>query len=324
MIRRLMAVALLGAGCASMAINAAPKKKANPVQSAFSKKANDAFWAALHGGHYADIPRVKELLQRAYMEDPFDAVTTAHLGFLHVWKISERGRLEQVQASITDEMLLSQRYFHEAVEMTDDPRFMGFLAGAELANGTIHKDEKLIRQGYFRMKDAVERFPEFNLFARGYGGSAQPVDSERFKKGLEDMWANVEFCFGERVKRDDPDYAPVMHEETTVGPKRVCWNGWIAPHNHEGFALNLGDYLVRAGDKKAAKRMYENAKLSKTYGDWPYREVLEKRLEQLDENAVLWSKPSAEWPKDRQVMFGSTFSCGGCHEGTVPVQTAAR
>lgn len=37
-----------------------------------------------------------------------------------------------------------------------------------MAEGTIHKDEKLIRQGYFRMLDSVKAWPEFNLLTAGY------------------------------------------------------------------------------------------------------------------------------------------------------------
>lgn len=305
---------LLASSCASIAINAAPPKQANPVQSAQSKAANDLFWDALHGGKYEALPDVIEQLQRAYLADPMDAITTAHLGFAHIWAAAERTRLDPIPATVTDHLLLSQRYFAEAVEMTGDPRFLGFLAGAELANGTIHKDQRLIRQGYFRMKDAVAQFPEFNLFSRGYSASSAAWDSERFRGGLDDMWKNVEFCFDGKVTRADPDYTPVMAMQTQTGPKRVCWNNWIAPHNHEGFALNLGDMLVKAGDAKAARRMYENAKLSSTYAQWPYRALLEQRLAQLDENLVLFRKPAEEVPKERRMMFSSSANCGACHE----------
>ncbi len=318
----LVVALLLLSGCASIAINAAPKKKANPVQSEQSKAANDVFWTALHAGNYDALPGVIELLQQAYLADPTDAITTAHLGFAHIWKAAERVRLEKVPATITDHLLLSQRYFAEAFEMTNDWRFAGFLAGAELANGTIHKDEKLVRQGFFRMKEAVAAFPEFNLFASGYQASSAAVDSDRFKQGLEAMWKNVDFCFDGKVSRADPDYGPVMFMETQVGTRRVCWNNWITPHNHEGFALNLGDMLVKAGDLKAGRRMYENAKLSKTYAQWPYKDLLEKRLANINENTEIFRKPTAEVPKDRLMMYASEANCAGCH-ADAPAEVAA-
>jgi hypothetical protein len=311
-------LALCGAGCAAMAVATAPKKEPSATQTPAAKEANDAFWAALHAGAYADIPKVKELLQRAYLNDPSDAITAAHLGFLHIWSIAERARLDSPRASVTDDMLLAQHYFREAVQMTGDPRFMGFLAVTELANGTLHKDEKLVRTGYFRMKDAVARFPEFNLFARGYAASQLPVDSERFKAGLEDMWVNIDACIDARFDRNRPDYAPYMRLETTAGPKRVCWNGPIAPHNLEGFALNFGDMLVKHGDVAAARVMYGNAKLSRTFDRWPYRALLERRLAQADENVDIFRRPVDQQPKDRRIMFASEASCSGCHADAQP------
>ena len=61
--------------------------------------------------------------------------------------------------------------------MSGDPRYLGFLASTELANGAIHRDQKLLRTGYFRMNDAVSAFPQFNLFSRGFVLSGQQVDS---------------------------------------------------------------------------------------------------------------------------------------------------
>jgi hypothetical protein len=307
-------VALASTGCVQFAINAAPRKQANPEQSEQSKTANDFFWEALHAGRYDALPEVIEALQRAYLTDPHDAVTATHLGFAHIWAVAERTRVDPIPATVTDHMLLSRQYFLEAVEMTGDARLLGFLALTELANGTIHRDERMIRTGYFRMKDAVATYPEFNLFSRGYSGASPPVGTERFAQGLEDMWKSIEICVGDKVPRDNPDYTALMKLETTTGPKRVCWNGWIAPHNHEGFMLNFGDMLVKAGDAKAARRMYENAKLSKTYATWPYREVLESRLEHLEENGNFFRQPPAMVPKERRMMFDSPFNCSACHQ----------
>jgi hypothetical protein len=64
---------------------------------------------------------------------------------------------------------------------------------------------------------------------------------------------------------------------------RACWNSWIAPHNFEGFFLNFGDMLARANDLPNARAMYEAARLPKSYAQWPYRDVLERRLARLEQ-----------------------------------------
>ncbi len=81
-----------------------------------------------------------------------------------------------------------------------------------------------------------------------------------------------------RIERTHPDYSPYMVKETTEGRKRVCWNSWIAPHNFEGFFLNMGDMLGKSGDWQTAQKIYSNARLSRTYPVWTYRPVLEDRI----------------------------------------------
>jgi hypothetical protein len=44
-----------------------------------------------------------------------------------------------------------------------------------MTEGTVHKDEKMVRRGYHIMKDAVAAWPEFNPFTAGYTASTQPV-----------------------------------------------------------------------------------------------------------------------------------------------------
>src|SRR6185503_12812995 len=118
---------------------------------------------------------------------------------------------------------------------------------------------------------------EFNLFTAGYVMSRLPASSPRFKEGLEWEWRNLDVCIGERIDRANPDYAKYMALETRQGIKRVCWNSWIAPHNLEGFFLNMGDMLVKSGDWQTAQKIYANARLSKTYASWKYPSVLEER-----------------------------------------------
>ena len=115
------------------------------------------------------------------------------------------------------------------------------------------------------------------------------------------------------VDRRAGDATKYLALETTTGPKRACWNSWIAPHNFEGFFLNLGDMLVKQGDAGTARRVYAYAKLSKTYGQWPYRAILEERIGQAEENIALFRDPKPG-ERIRTMMAHSAFSCMGCHQ----------
>jgi hypothetical protein len=306
---------LLGsAGCATFAVATAPSKHAAKDTSDAALSADRAFWSAFHGGHYDDIGAALEELEAVYLAHPNDPNTAAHIGFLHAWRVSERRRLPKVPASVTDDVVLARRYFAEAVTLApDDARFRGFLASMTLAEGNIHGDAKLVRRGFYDLGDAVDAWPEFNLFTRGYVLSQLPFDDPAYTTAVDDQWKNLDACVGKRVDRSNPDLAAFLAEETHEGPKRACWNSWIAPHNFEGFFLNMGDMIVKAGDPQTARKLYAQAKLSKGYDAWPYKDALERRLVHADENvAVFRAKPSTAG--ESGPMIATPFACMGCHQ----------
>jgi len=303
-------------GCAYFAVQFAPEKLPSTTRSNAAELADALFWKTLHDGQYNQIPVVLNALTAAYLENPNDAITAAHIGWMHVWRLSERARMAEIAATTTDHAMLSRRYFEEAVRLNPaDARYLGFYASMLLAEGEIHKDERLIRTGYFKLLDSIKAFPEFNYFTAGYGMSGRPHDSERFKEGLEYQWLNLDVCVGEKVNRQNPDYQKYMHMETEEGPKRVCWNSWIAPHNFEGFSLNMGDMLVKSGDWQTAQKIYANARLSPDYAQWKFRDVLEERIAQAKTNVAMFNvPPDATGRTAKPIMFQSAFSCTGCHQ----------
>jgi hypothetical protein len=90
-----------------------------------------------------------------------------------------------------------------------------------------------------------------------------------------------------------------MRLETREGPKRVCWNSWIAPHNFEGFFLNFGDMLVKAGDPTRAVTMYSNAMLSHEYASWPFKDVLERRIADAPRNVEVFRREGGQRARRR-------------------------
>lgn len=311
-----LALVLAAAGWVNrgrIAVWLAPAKKATKARSEAALKADDLFWRAFHGGHYEEITRVLEALTGAYLQAPNDAVTAAHIAWFHNWRMAERARLPAVPATITDDTAVARRYFDEAVRLdSSDARYLGFLAGHIVLEGSLHKDERLIRRGYYMLLDAIEAWPEFNLFTAGFVMSRLPADSPRFKEGLEWQWRTLDVCVQERIDRKNPDYAKYMKLETKQGAKRACWNSWIAPHNLEGFFLNMGDMLVKSGDWQTAQRIYANAKRSREYASWKFADVLEERIAQAQANVATFN--SAAGPTARPIMIDTTFTCMGCHQ----------
>jgi len=311
----LAVTALALAGCGAVAVQTAPAKTASATRSEAAQRADTVFWQTLHGGRYEAIAPALEAVTGAYLQDPNDGVTAAHVGWLHIWRLAESSRLPAVPATITDDAVLARRYFQEAVALDPgEARYLGFLASAQLAEGSIHRDEKLTRQGYYTMLSAIDGWPEFNLFTAGYTMSRSPADSERFKQALQWQWQNLDVCVGEKVDRTNPDFSRYMALATISGKKRVCWNSWIAPHNFEGFFLNMGDMLVKSGDWQTAQKVYANARLSPGFAGWAYAPVLQARIEQAAANVALFNAPPTRDASTSGMMIASKFACTGCHQ----------
>ena len=310
----LAAVGLLG-GCAFLAEQTAPTKPASTQRSSAALQADALFWTTLHTVIVAGVPAALEALKAAYLQSPGDAETAAHIGFLHIWRLAERARLGAPAAAVTDNAMLARRYFDEAVALHPaEPRYRGFQASSLLAEASIHQDERLQRRGFYAMLDAVDAWPEFNLFTAGYSFSGQPAASAPFQQGLQMQWRTLDLCSGTTIDRSQPDFAPYMQLQTQQGPKRACWNSWIAPHNFEGFFLNMGDMLVKSGDWATAQQVYANARHSPDYARWPYRPVLEARITQAQANVSAFNAPPGAVSGDRVMMIQTRFACMACHQ----------
>ena len=309
-----IALAALAAlpGCAFLAVQTAPAKAPAAERTELARKADALFWATLHGGRYDDIGRALEVQTAAYLENPNDAVTAARAGWLHIWRLSESARLATLPATITNDATLSRKYFEEAARLApNEARYAGFLGSLRVTEGTIHRDEKQVRQGYYTLRDSIDAWPEFNLFTAGYTLSRLPADSSGYREALDWQWRTLDLCAGRPVDRANPDFSGVMSQATTVGEKRVCWNSTIAPYNFEGFFMNMGDMLVKAGDPATARKVYANAKLSPSYASWPYRAVLEQRMVEADANVAGFRAGTGT---GTAMMGRSAYSCMACHQ----------
>jgi hypothetical protein len=83
-------VVLVGVGSAGLTLRHTLNITPNYEQSQIVKNANDFFWQNFHAGNYDSISVVIAKLNQALEEQPNDLITTAHLGFTHIWALSER------------------------------------------------------------------------------------------------------------------------------------------------------------------------------------------------------------------------------------------
>ena len=300
-------------GCESIAIQSTPEKKPVASHNTLAMKAEDNFWNVLHHGYYQKIPETEYLLTAAYLKNPNDPRLAAHLGFIHIWKITERARNQEISPTITNEIILAKHYFKDATILDpNDARYLGFLGDSQLISGDIFKDEREKTRGYFTLKRAIRAWPEFNYFTAGYPMSKLPPQSEYYKTALEWQWKTLDLCAGQKIDRRNPSFKSYMYRKTLVGEQRACWNSWIAPYNFEGFFLNMGDMLVKAGDVRTGIKIYNNAKLDKSYSSWPYKNMLENRIKNANTNVRNFQKPYIS--ADKTILFNSGYGCVACHQ----------
>jgi hypothetical protein len=313
--------------CEHLAIIFTPQKKPLPSHSRLANHAENEFWNTLHRGQYNNISNANRLLTAAYLENPNDPQLAAHIGFLHIWHITERQR-KYFSPTIVDEIILAKKYFSDAVQLApQDARYLGFYGDSILIEAKIFNDKREQIKGYFTLIKAMHHWPEFNYFTAGYVMSSLPVTSDYFKKGLEWQWETLDLCAMQTVSRQNPDFSPYMKYETTLGIKRACWNSWIAPYNFEGFFLNMGDMLVKSGDWQTGIKIYNNALLASNYSSWPYKGLLEIRIANAKKNVKNFQSDSLEMEikghlknsyqsqnPDNKILFNSGYGCVACHQ----------
>jgi len=315
---------LAGAACAGRAGRTGggeAGQAARPAPTArvpLAVTADTVFWRTLHAGHYDSIPRAMLLLKAAYLQNPRDARTTAHIGFLHAWVSAERARLASVPPTIIDNLILARTYFARAAALDPtDARVQGFHASFEMSDAGVQRDSAAFALALARGRTAIAAWPEFNWFTIGYTLSGRDHASPLFREAVAMQWQTVDACGRTSVDRTNPTAAVVLRAEATEQDprrRRACWNSWIAPHNVEGFFLNMGDMLVKSGDWRTGVQVYALARGMGSYPRWAFRDVLEARIAQAEQNVAAFRRPEAAGADGPRMMLGSRFACVACHQ----------
>jgi hypothetical protein len=183
----ILAALFLASGCGFLAVKLAPKKTARRSDTQLAVKARSFFRESLVAGRYEDLPEATRLLTAAYLENPRDPSVAFLLGMSHLWRVAERFRQARQDPTITDQLILADKYLSEARRLDPkDFRIPGLEGSVKMALGSIHQDEALKREGYFILKEGMRRYPEFNLFTMSRRPSARsflrstPSRSRRF------------------------------------------------------------------------------------------------------------------------------------------------
>jgi len=307
-------------GCGDLAVRSAKKKLPGTHPGEYVQAANGFFWQHFHAGDYDSISAIIDQLNLALAHEPNDLRTTAHLGFVHIWALAERQNRLYPDPAIIEQVSLARRYFEETISMdVDDPRILGFLADMTMEEGAHLGNDKEKTEGYFMGLRSIREWPQFNKFTIGYGFSRFDTASASFKEGLKWQYESMNDCACElkgAAGMSDSAKTAIVFESKTPKVKRACADTWIAPHNLEGYFLNMGDMLVKSGQWVKAIDVYALAKIAPAYSQWPFKDTLEARILNARENVAVFNRPVDERNLSRQavMMSASGYSCMGCHK----------
>jgi hypothetical protein len=287
-----------------------------------SDAAISQFWTIFHNNDYAAIPAVQAQLQAAIERDSANVTLQALLGATHFWHAGEYTRdpnpnLQVLQQDLPAAIQLFRSamnldYGPHAVGYAYNDHLPGFLGVTTVHAGQMTGNPALITQGDLMLSYAVYQFPEFNNFNRWAAHNSDPNTSNSYQAALDSLWQAIDTCAGTTVDRTNPDLKPYLSLETSNGRKGACWWGnAMAPYSFEGFMLNLGNGLVKAGKVDAAKIVYANARYAANYASWPYRAVLESiAASDLNARAALYNDSNSA--NDPPLAVPSR-SCVYCH-----------
>ena len=225
-----------------------------------------------------------------------------------------------------ENIFLSNRFFKEAIILNPkDPRTYGFQSAVQMCEGAFTNNLELLAQSYFGSLKAIRKWSQFNKFALSYVEGQLDTGSRMYKQGLKLQWEIIDECAEarlteEKIMKDPVGLLTALYHEINQSDdpeiKRACGNSQIAPHNWEGFFLNFGDMLVKAGRTEQASVMYNAAKIAPSYGDWIYKDVIDQRLAGLNENVHMFNRTQnlLALTDKKQMMINSEMSCTGCHQ----------
>ncbi len=277
-----------------------------PVQESATGKAYDALTA----GEQEKVTEVIADVDDAVTKDPSDGRSTFYSAIMRFWQLGEEIDLP---ANAADELAEAQtmidRFRSAQAMLPNDDRAPAFGGLAKVIIGNIVGDTKMHSEGIGDIEKGIQIFPSYSHFLRALASAESPADSDDFQAVLPEMQAVLDACGLGNAASGQMKYL--------AGPLpsalRPCNDEGIVPHVWEGFLLNYGDMLLKAGKgADAARAMYEGAKLSPRFDRWPFAAALQDRIDHADERAALYADGDAS--NDPKLWMQDGHICTGCHQ----------
>lgn len=277
-------------------------------------EAKQKFWNVFTTQDYKQINTTLEILTADYFKDPNDAELALLIGLTHYWYANERYRDKNFSPLIINSLMNANFYLQKSLDQnSQDNRIYGWNGAAMFSLGIAFKDPKFIELGYNSLIEGIRINPHYNYNAAAIVMSGLDRDHPYFKQAIDFFWKNIDVCIDQKMNRQNPDIAPFFPKQFPRNDYKFCWNTPKAPFSFEGRYLFMGDALVKNGQPELAKKIYAFSKVSPTYKDWHFKDVLEERIQKADQHAQMYLSTEKEIRSQIPFAKNSSFACVLCH-----------
>lgn len=278
------------------------------------KKSKNQFWKLFTNQTYNEIPNLINTLTTDFYKDSNDPELSLLIGLTHYWYANERYRDPKFLPEIINFLISANFYLEKSLEQNQkDDRIYGWNGAALFSLGLAFKDKKLVDKGYNSLIEGIRRNPHYNYNAAAIVLSGLDRDHPLFKESIHFFWKNIDVCINQKMDRQNPDIKPHFPKVFPSDNYKFCWNTDKAPYSFEGRYLFMGDALVKNGQPDIAKKVYAFSKVSPSYNNWYFKNILEERILNADKYAQMYLSSEKEIREQVPFAKNSSFSCVLCH-----------
>jgi hypothetical protein len=291
---------VLTAGCGTEDPNSATNESGSPsvIVTAYT---------VLEAAEYDKAADLVQSLDAAFEANPNQGRLAFYAGTMRLWLAT--GGPREPADQYNDVVGAIDKLEQARGLRPEDPHVNAFLGIAQVALGNVLRDEARIDTGRDVLLGGIPFYPPYVNGVRTQAMGMLPRDHRYFPQAIEAMYDTLAACGIEATPGAD---LRISYPSAANARYPTCWNGGKVDHVWEGIFLIYGDVLVKSGDPKLGRQLYEGAKQSPTFDAWPFADVLDARIAGADERAALYRDADPENDPPTW-MEGTGHLCVGCH-----------
>jgi tetratricopeptide (TPR) repeat protein len=258
--------------------------------------ATKQFWDTFSKNDTAMRAMAITALEQAVQQHPSEAEFSLLAGLANLWRLAVPTSAEaNNQLGFLLAAIKSKNQLERASKLCPSDYRIGAWLGPLLVNiGKNAMDQATVDKGLAVLQEGIAHYPSFVLFSQLLIYADRPRGDVDFQKALDAINSNLAQC---------------LMPTGSVDP--ACTNSAKVPHNREGGMVFLGDIYAKAGQRSDALSVYEAAKKVPEYATWPYQQLLNSRIANIDARIKLYD--DADPKNDPDNVWSGTLQCAICH-----------